>query len=119
MSPAALEIVERARRSDFERSLLDGLKRTPKRIASKYFYDAAGSEWFEQITALPEYYPTRTELSILTARVSEIAALIGSDVELVEFGAGSLRKVRLLLDAMTKPRTYVPVDIAGDYLLEV
>jgi dimethylhistidine N-methyltransferase len=120
MSPAALAIVARRRgQSDFAHALREGLSRTPKRIPAKFFYDAAGSELFERITALPEYYPTRAELSILTACSGEIADLMGSDVELVEFGAGSLRKVRLLFDAMHKPRTYVPIDIAGDYLLDV
>ncbi|MEJ1970549.1 MAG: L-histidine N(alpha)-methyltransferase [Rhizomicrobium sp.] len=119
MSPAALAIVERARMGDFARALLNGLSRTPKRIPAKYFYDAAGSQLFERITQLPEYYPTRTELSILKSRADEFAALMGSDVELVEFGAGSLRKVRILLNALEKPRTYVPIDIAGEYLLDV
>ncbi len=119
MSPAAYAIIARERQNAFARELLLGLRATPKRIPSKFFYDAAGSQLFEAITALPEYYPTRTELSILSANIGEIAARLGSDVELVEFGAGSLRKVRLLLDAMTKPRTYVPIDISGDYLMEV
>ena len=119
MSLAAHAIVERTRQTAFANELLTGLRAAPKRIPSKFFYDAAGSELFERITTLPEYYPTRTELSILTANLAGIAALIGSDVELVEFGAGSLRKVRLLLNGLTKPRTYVPIDISGEYLLDV
>jgi dimethylhistidine N-methyltransferase len=112
-------VATRRDESAFARAMLEGMSRTPRRIPSKFFYDTAGSELFERITRLPEYYPTRTELSILTASIEEIAHCIGSDVELVEFGAGSLGKVRLLLNAMRKPRTYVPIDISGDYLLDV
>src|SRR3569833_1474294 len=119
MSPAAIAILERARRSDFAKAMIEGLSRAPKRTPAKFFYDAAGSALFEDITELPEYYPTRTELSILRDNAADIAGFIGSDAQLVEFGAGALRKVRILLDAMTKPRGYVPIDISGDFLLEV
>jgi dimethylhistidine N-methyltransferase len=87
----------------------------PKRLAPKYFYDAAGSELFEQITLLPEYYPTRTELAILRERAEEIAKIVPQDAALVEFGAGAATKVRLLLDRC-KFGAYVPVDISGDFL---
>lgn len=103
-------------RSPFAIDLLEGLKRRNKRIPSKYFYDTEGSLLFEQITELPEYYPTRAELEILTTRAGEIAALIGTDAALVEFGAGSLRKIRVLLESLPSLRRYVPIDIAGDYL---
>ena len=83
--------------SAFAADVLDGLSRQPKQLPPKYFYDAAGSELFEQITVLPEYYPTRTELGILNARASEIAAIIPEGAALVEFGAGATTKVRLLL----------------------
>jgi dimethylhistidine N-methyltransferase len=119
MSPAALAILDRVRRSEFASAMLAGLNRTPKRTPAKLFYDAAGSELFERITTLPEYYPTRTELAILRDNAAEMAAFIGTDAQLVEFGAGALRKVRILLDAMVKPRGYVPIDISGDFLLEV
>ncbi|HEY0106642.1 MAG TPA: L-histidine N(alpha)-methyltransferase [Rhizomicrobium sp.] len=119
MSPLALATNLESSEGEFCDALLKGLFRTPKRIAAKYFYDAAGSELFERITALPEYYPTRTELALLQANAPEIAALIGPDVELVEFGAGSLRKVRILLDVLERPRAYAPIDISGDYLLQV
>ena len=119
MSPAALAILDRARRSEFASAMLAGLNRTPKRTPAKFFYDVVGSELFERITGLPEYYPTRTELAILRDNAVEIAAFIGTDAQLVEFGAGALRKVRILLDAMRKPRGYVPIDISGDFLLEV
>lgn len=103
----------------FVEALLEGLSATPKRLAAKYFYDEAGSILFEQITELAEYYPTRTELSILKTHAGDIAARIGADVELVEFGAGSLRKVRILLDVLERPRAYLPIDISGSYLMEV
>lgn len=119
MSAIALEIRARRAACPFQIDLTEGLRRPHKRIPSKYFYDVEGSRLFERITALPEYYPTRTEFGILTANAAEIASLIGPDVELVEFGAGSLRKVRLLLDGLESPRSYVPIDIAGDYLMEV
>src|SRR6185437_3669310 len=86
---------------------------------SKYLYDDAGSALFERITQLPEYYPTRTELAILKDHAADIARLIGPDVELVEFGAGALRKVRILLDVLKSPRAYLPIDISGDYLMDV
>jgi L-histidine Nalpha-methyltransferase len=119
MSPAVIALRARQAENDFTEALLDGLFRDPKRIPAKFFYDAAGSELFEKITQLPEYYPTRTELGILTANAAEIASLIGPDVELVEFGAGSLRKVRILLDVLQQVRAYLPIDISGDYLMDV
>ncbi|HEV2652135.1 MAG TPA: L-histidine N(alpha)-methyltransferase [Rhizomicrobium sp.] len=108
-----------AEQEKFARELLAGLSRTPKTIPCKYFYDAVGSELFEKITHLPEYYQTRTEFALLTRHAAEMAELIGPDIELVEFGAGSLRKVRILLDMLIHPTSYVPIDISGDYLLEV
>ena len=102
--------------SDFALDMVTGFKKSPKSLPSKYFYDDEGSRLFDAICELPEYYPTRTEIALLEAHASEMAALIGPDVELVEFGAGSLRKVGVLLDALTHPRGYRPIDIAGDYL---
>jgi dimethylhistidine N-methyltransferase len=96
--------------------MLAALKQKPRSIAPKYFYDHEGSRLFDQICELPEYYPTRTELSILRERAPEIASHMGAGAELVEFGAGSLTKVRLLLDAMQTPSRYVPIDISGDHL---
>ena len=83
--------------SGFAADLLAGLSRRPRSISPKYFYDVAGSALFDRICELPEYYPTRTELRILTECACEIAAQIGPDAEIIEFGAGSLTKVRLLL----------------------
>jgi dimethylhistidine N-methyltransferase len=103
----------------FAGNLLTGLAKTPKEIACKYFYDAAGSHLFEQICELPEYYQTRTEMALLSRHADEIASLMGESVEILEFGAGSLRKVRILLDAARTPYAYTPLDISGDYLQEV
>jgi dimethylhistidine N-methyltransferase len=103
------------RTSAFARDVLEGLALQPKRLSPKYFYDAAGSALFEQITLLPEYYPTRTELGILRDRAREIAAIIPNGAALVEFGAGSTTKVRLLLSSCDFG-AYVPVDISGDFL---
>ena len=102
--------------ADFARALVDGLRAVPKRVPCKYLYDDAGSALFERICDLPEYYPTRTELGLLERHADEIARHIGDDAELVEFGAGSGVKVRLLLDALARPRAYVPIDISGPHV---
>lgn len=101
--------------SAFAADVLDGLSRQPKQLSPKYFYDAAGSELFEQITVLPEYYPTRTELGILRAHGADIAAIVPEGAVLVEFGAGATTKARLLLQHC-RIDAYVPVDISGDFL---
>ncbi len=101
--------------SAFARDVIDDLSQHPKRLSPKYFYDAAGSELFEQITLLPEYYPTRTELTILRDRSRAISAIIPKGAALVEFGAGATTKVRLLLNECALG-AYVPVDISGDFL---
>ncbi len=101
--------------SAFASDVIEGLTEQPKRLPPKYFYDVAGSELFEQITLLPEYYPTRTELGILRDRGAEIAKIVPEGAALVEFGAGSTTKVRLLLGEC-EFGAYVPVDISGDFL---
>lgn len=102
----------------FADDLRAALARTPKAISPKYFYDEAGSTLFEQICDLPEYYPTRTELALLHAHAADMAAQFGPQVQLVEYGAGALRKVRLLLDVMPRDGVqFVPVDISGVHLL--
>jgi len=101
--------------STFARDAIGDLSQHPKRLSPKYFYDATGSELFEAITRLPEYYPTRTELKILRDHGSEIAATIPKGAALVEFGAGATTKVRLLLETCAFG-AYVPVDISGDFL---
>jgi dimethylhistidine N-methyltransferase len=116
---ARLQSFASAEEESFADNLVMGLARTPKEIACKYFYDAAGSRLFEQICELPEYYQTRTEVRLLGRHAVEIAALMGENVELVEFGAGSLRKVRILLDGVPNISAYTPLDISGEYLGEV
>ena len=101
--------------SAFAGDVIGNLSQHPKRLSPKYFYDAKGSELFEQITVLPEYYPTRTELSILRQRSGDIAKLIPQGAALVEFGAGATTKVRLLLERCAFA-AYVPVDISGEFL---
>jgi dimethylhistidine N-methyltransferase len=104
-----------AQTSAFARDAIGDLSQHPKRLSPKYFYDATGSELFEAITRLPEYYPTRTELAILRDRGGEIAAIIPDGATLVEFGAGATTKVRLLLKNC-EFSAYVPVDISADFL---
>ena len=102
--------------SEFGREMQAGLARSPRSISPKFFYDVAGSQLFDRICELPEYYPTRTELRILGECAGEIAGQIGPNAEIVEFGAGSLTKVRLLLDALESPKRYLPIDISGEHL---
>jgi L-histidine Nalpha-methyltransferase len=103
--------VDRAFRAD----VLEGLRASRKAIPARWLYDDAGSQLFEDITRVPEYYPTRAETEILTERAGEIAAAVGPDRAVVEFGSGSSVKTPLLLDAIA-PSSYVPLDIAGDFL---
>lgn len=105
--------VDRAFRSD----VLAGLSQSQKAIPARWFYDDIGSELFEDITRLEEYYPTRAETEILEARGAEFAAAIGPGRAVVEFGSGSSVKTPLLLSAI-EPAAYVPLDIAGDFLRE-
>ncbi len=102
----------------FRRDVLAGLALPQKAIPAKYFYDNRGSELFEAITRLPEYYPTRTEIGILEANARAIADLIGPGAVLIEFGAGASRKARILLDALEAPAAFMPIDISGEHLRE-
>jgi dimethylhistidine N-methyltransferase len=104
--------------SVFAADVTAGLGATPKRLPAKYFYDKAGSRLFEQITTLPEYYPTRTELTILEAKGHEMAALVPPGAGLVEFGSGPTVKARILLRARPELFAYVPVDISAEFLDE-
>jgi dimethylhistidine N-methyltransferase len=100
----------------FRRDVLRGLARTPKRLPSKYFYDARGSRLFDEICLQPEYYPTRTELQIMEQSAGEMAECIGPQATLIEYGSGSSLKTRLLLDALDAPHAYLPVDISREHL---
>ncbi|MGA8205855.1 MAG: L-histidine N(alpha)-methyltransferase [Woeseiaceae bacterium] len=98
--------------------IIEGLRQDEKMISPKYFYDERGSQLFEEITALPEYYPTETELGILRDNVDEIADLVGPQASLIEFGSGSSLKTRILLENLHDLAAYVPVDISEELLLE-
>ncbi|WP_428100213.1 L-histidine N(alpha)-methyltransferase [Candidatus Rariloculus sp.] len=98
--------------------ILEGLGARQKWISPKYFYDERGSELFDQICRLPEYYPTRTELTLMDRHLAEIASLVGPRAAVIEFGAGSNLKVRKLLNHLERPAAYVPVEISADYLVK-
>ncbi|MEO1247848.1 MAG: L-histidine N(alpha)-methyltransferase [Pseudomonadota bacterium] len=103
--------------SDDLDGIVDGLSRDEKTISPKYFYDERGSQLFDEITQLPEYYPTETELGIMRDNIDEIADLVGEQASLIEFGAGSSVKIRILLDHLKSLAAYVPVDISDEHLL--
>ncbi|MEN9579297.1 MAG: hypothetical protein RJA70_2306 [Pseudomonadota bacterium] len=105
------------READFLSDVVSGLMRAPKRLPSMYFYDERGSLLFDKICDLKEYYPTRTELSILKRHAADIARRLGSNCQLIELGSGSSLKTHLLLRALTEPHSYVPVDISRVHLL--
>lgn len=100
----------------FLADVLEGLSRPQKAIPARWFYDEEGSRLFDQITELTEYYPTKTELGILASQSGRIAERIGPNALIVEYGAGSLVKVKHLLDALEAPAGFVPVDISGAHL---
>jgi dimethylhistidine N-methyltransferase len=103
---------------EFARAVLAGFARTPRSIPCRFFYDAVGSELFEEIAKLEEYYPTRVEASLLEAHRAEIADLVGPSRVLIEFGSGSSRKTSLLIGALGKVPAYIPIDIAAESLKE-
>ena len=101
--------------NDFRKDVLAGLSQDQKAIPARWLYDDAGSQLFEDITQIPEYYPTRAETQILQDRSAEFAHSIGTGRAVVEFGSGSSVKTPLLLSAID-PAAYVPLDISGDFL---
>ena len=103
-------------RETFRQDVIQGLRAPLKSIHCKYFYDEQGSRLFDQICALDEYYPTRTELAIIRAFGEEMAAYVGSDCLLIEYGSGSSTKTRILLDHLREPAAYVPIDISREHL---
>jgi len=100
----------------FFNDVVAGLSDSPRSLPCKYFYDERGSQLFDEICELDEYYLTRSELSIMERNASEMAAQIGPGVMLVEYGSGSSIKTRLLLDQLPDPTAYVPVDISREHL---
>jgi dimethylhistidine N-methyltransferase len=103
--------------TDFKHAVLSGLTQTPKRLSPKFFYDQKGSQLFDAITELPEYYPTRAEIEILKTHGEAISALLGEECLLLELGSGSSHKIRILLEAL-KPAIYMPMDISREHLLD-
>ncbi len=98
--------------ADFQASVIDGMGSTPKRLACKFFYDDVGLELFGKICETEEYYVTRTETALLRDIGPDLARLAGSECTVIELGAGSDLKIRLLLDALDRPAQYVPIDIS-------
>jgi dimethylhistidine N-methyltransferase len=101
----------------FRADVLAGLAARPRAIPARWFYDRRGSELFEEITTLPEYYPTRVETALLSTHAADIARLVGPGRAVIEFGSGSSTKTPHLLAAV-EPAAYVPIDISGEFLRE-
>jgi dimethylhistidine N-methyltransferase len=97
--------------------IMAGLRQTEKMISPKFFYDERGSQLFDDITHLPEYYPTETEFGIMRDNIDELADLVGPQASLIEYGSGSSRKTRVLLEHLHDLAVYVPVDISEDHLI--
>lgn len=117
LARTALRLARRSEASSaFARDVIEGLSAPQKYLLAKHFYDAEGSRLFEEITALPEYYPTRTELGILRAHAPAIVGPVAPETALIEFGSGATTKVRVLLDAVPQIAAYVPVDISVEFL---
>ncbi len=117
----ATEVAERLsdyspERATFLDDVIRGLSQTPRRLPSKYFYDQHGSQLFDAICELDEYYPTRTELAIMRAHVREMVAAVGAGSVLIEYGSGSSLKTRILLEHLVSPAGYAPVDISLEHL---
>jgi len=114
-----LPLVDRAPTPDsFRKAVLKGFQKPQKEVPSKFLYDERGSKLFDDICELEEYYPTRTETSIMERHVEEMVDVVGGRVRLVEYGSGSSRKTRILLEHLGDVATYVPVDISRTHLLE-
>jgi dimethylhistidine N-methyltransferase len=115
-----LDLVEEklGQREAFRADVLAGLSQRQKTLPSRWLYDQRGSELFEEITRLDEYYLTRTETAILRRHAAEMADLLGQDVALLEYGAGAAIKTEILIAALDAPRMYAPIDIAADFLAQ-
>src|SRR5437660_7339819 len=102
--------------SDLLPDVIAGLSSNPRALPCKYFYDARGAALFQKICELPEYYITRTEIDILDRHRREIAAHLGTNIELIGLGTGAGTKTRILIEALEKPAVYIPVDISEKQL---
>lgn len=100
----------------FLRDVIQGLSKPQKAISPKYFYDTRGSQYFDEICELEEYYPYRTELKLLQTVADDLSKELTHPMSIVEFGAGSLKKIKPLLQALPQAKSFVPIDIAGDFL---
>jgi dimethylhistidine N-methyltransferase len=100
------------------KEVVAGLSKSQKELPSKYFYDERGSQLFDQICQLQEYYPTRTELAIMKNYIDEISDVLGEDLMFIEYGSGSSEKIKIILDHIKGIRVYVPIDISGDHLIK-
>lgn len=109
---------EAAIQDDFATEVLAGLSRRPRSIPCRFLYDARGSELFERITGLEEYYPTRTEIGLLERHAGDVAEMAGEDAAIVEFGSGSSRKTEILIAALRELAAYVAIDISAAALAE-
>lgn len=115
--PQNFEFIDLLEREEsFEEAIAEGLSGAQKAIPCRFLYDARGSELFDEICVLPEYYPTRTEIAILKENADAMARLIGPDAALVELGSGSSIKTHILLRRMNSPAAYVPVDVSREHL---
>ncbi len=115
LKPEAEEVRVAPADSAFRHDVLEGLSQEPKAVQARWLYDRRGSELFEDITDLPEYYPTRTETVLLRDACPEVAKIAGVGRAVVEFGSGSSAKTPILL-AAADPSAYVPIDISGEFL---
>lgn len=104
--------------AEFYKDVVAGLSASRKTLPCRWLYDQRGSELFEAITELPEYYPTRTEIGIFERHLPAMAKAIGASAHVIEFGAGAGTKTRLLLDALDAPASYVAIDISADFLMQ-
>ncbi len=107
---------EQSATEEFRADVLRGLRGLRKRLPCKYFYDDIGSQLFERITQLEEYYPTRIERAIMERHSAEMAGLLGRHCLLIEYGSGSSHKTRLLLDQLSDPAGYVPINVSAVHL---
>lgn len=110
------DLTETISDNPFLNDLLTGLRQTQKSVPPRWFYDETGSELFEKITELDAYYPSRVETQILRENAAMISLHLGPEVTLVEYGAGASVKARILLSALDRPRTYIPIDISADFV---
>ncbi|MEW6734708.1 MAG: L-histidine N(alpha)-methyltransferase [Acidobacteriota bacterium] len=112
------EFYDYAQSDHFRNDIVNGLTKPQKETPAKYFYDKIGSQLFDRICELPEYYLTRADLAILKEFAGEISKLIGQRAMIIEYGSGDSHKIRILLDALWEPLVYLPIDISKDYLLQ-